>query len=233
MAFHHAKMNVLCATTDFCPGSLNGLAAINTSNPFAGLGIPKEGMDAKKREDFTAAELKAIIKGCNAKTTPALLIISMMVNTGARLSEIAGLRVCDVRLEAPIPHISINADERSIKTDVSAREVPLVGFSLKAAQRAVELAKNNKWLFSSYASDVGVKGRTVSATCSKWTKSLTVTQKTPHHFRHTLQGKLRAEDVPEEIREALLGWGEKKISKGYGQRHPLSVLVKYLSRVAV
>ncbi len=206
---------------------------INARNPFGGLGIPKEGMDAKKRDDFTSSELHSIIKACDTKNTPALLIIAMLVNTGARLSEIAGLRVCDVRLEDPIPHISINADERSIKTEVSAREVPLFGVSLKAAKEAIKLAGSHKWLFPRYVSDAGVKGRTVSASCSKWTKALSGAHKTPHHFRHTLQSKLRAADVPEEIREVLLGWGEKKISKGYGKRHPLNILASYLKKVAL
>lgn len=206
---------------------------LNLRNPFAGLGIPKEGSDAEKREDFTSGELSAIIRGCQSTVTPATLIILMLVNTGARLSEIAGLRVCDVRLDAPIPHISINADERSIKTEVSERYVPLLGVSLEAAESAMSIASGGKWLFPRYASDDGVKGRTVSASCAKWTKKLTQSTKTSHHFRHTLQGKLRAADVPEEIREAILGWGEKKISKGYGKSHPLIILAKYLKKVAL
>lgn len=36
--------------------------------------------------------------------------------TGARLAEIQGLRLADVHLEGPIPHIRITPDERSLKT---------------------------------------------------------------------------------------------------------------------
>lgn len=201
-------------------------------NPFRNLEIPKYKSDSTRREDFTSSELLLIANRCQDEPTPALLVIAMLINTGARSGEIAGLRVCDVCLDGQTPYIHINADERSIKTEVSERYVPLVGISLWAAKVAVSRS-GSKWLFPSYVEDGKVKGRTVSASCSKWTKKLTHSKKTPHSFRHTLNAKFKDLEVSEEIRDAIFGWGSKKQSRHYGRPHSMDIRVKYLEQVKV
>jgi len=201
-------------------------------NPFRNLEIPKYKSDAKRREDFTLSELELIAKRCQSEPTSALLVIAMLINTGARIGEIAGLRVRDVFIEVPTPYIYINAEERSIKTEVSERYVPLVGVSLWAAKVAVTRS-GSKWLFPSYVENGKVKSRTISASCSKWTKKITNTQKTPHSFRHTLNGKFKDLEVSEEIRDAIFGWGSKKQSRHYGRPHSIDTCVKYLEQAKV
>jgi integrase len=63
------------------------------------------------------------------------VIIHLLIETGARLSEIVNLRPQDIRLEHDIPHIFIRAEQnRELKTDDSEREIPLVGVALPAMQ---------------------------------------------------------------------------------------------------
>ena len=60
----------------------------------------------------------------------------MMIETGARPSEIINLRPEDIVLDGPAPHISIaERDDRENKTETSIRKIPLVGVSLEAARR--------------------------------------------------------------------------------------------------
>jgi integrase len=111
------------------------------NNPFEGLKIRGYKSDAKKREAFTQDELETIAKACVALGDDIRRIIAMCLDTGARLGEIVGLRVDDVRLEDPIPHLIIQPHatlKRTIKTSASHRKVPLVGMALWGATRAAE-----------------------------------------------------------------------------------------------
>lgn len=61
------------------------------------------------------------------------VIIYVLIETGARLSEVVNLRDEDIRLEESVPHIRIRAEQkRELKTGDSEREIPLVGVALPA-----------------------------------------------------------------------------------------------------
>jgi len=61
------------------------------------------------------------------------VIIYVLIETGARLSEIVNLRSGDIRLQDAVPHIRIRAEQnRELKTGDSEREIPLVGVALPA-----------------------------------------------------------------------------------------------------
>lgn len=62
----------------------------------------------------------------------ARCIVLAMVNTGCRPSEAAGLLPEHIRLDGPVPHISIEPVGRRLKTRESRRVIPLVGVSLDA-----------------------------------------------------------------------------------------------------
>ena len=64
----------------------------------------------------------------------------VVVETGARPSEICNLRPDQIRLNHKIPHIKIEPrddpnDPREIKTETSIRELPLVGVALAVMQK--------------------------------------------------------------------------------------------------
>lgn len=67
----------------------------------------------------------------------AALIVLCMIETGCRPSEICNISEEAIHLDAAVPHISIRYQEkRELKTYSSVREIPLVGVSLLAFQRA-------------------------------------------------------------------------------------------------
>lgn len=60
-------------------------------------------------------------------------LVMALVNTGARPSELTGLDIQDINLDAEIPHIIIRPNKhRQLKTRYSERNIPLLGCSLKA-----------------------------------------------------------------------------------------------------
>jgi len=50
-----------------------------------------------------------------------------MVNTGYRPSEAASLTAAQIRLDVDVPHISIEPDDRQLKSRNAQRVIPLVG----------------------------------------------------------------------------------------------------------
>ncbi len=65
------------------------------------------------------------------------LITLMLIETGCRPSEIINLLPEHIRLDEPVPFISIKPRrDREIKTESSIRDIPLVGVALEAAKRA-------------------------------------------------------------------------------------------------
>ena len=94
----------------------------------ARLSIANEGKDKKTRHTFTDAELIAIVQACRAADSRSKggvpdaprLLMAMLVDTGARIAELAGLPMSDLRLGAPVPHVVLQTHPwRSIKTGES------------------------------------------------------------------------------------------------------------------
>ena len=68
-------------------------------------------------------------------------LISLLSDSGMRLSEALGLAKEDIKLEEPIPHIRLIPHSwRRLKTRSSQRYIPLVGEALWACKRILELS---------------------------------------------------------------------------------------------
>lgn len=212
-------------------------------NPFAKLKIEGEGKDRKVRETFTTDELEKIAKGCVVHDDYIRHLVAMLLDTGARNSEIAGLRVSDVHAYAEIPHILVQAHEergRTLKTENSKRIIPLVGMALWGARRALvrPLSDKSGWLFPKYVkkdaegNDV-LKATYASNGANKWLKSKMGVDKTTHCFRHTLNGRLATRETPKEIRDAICGWSSQDMSSHYGggMGGQLAVLHDYMKAI--
>ena len=212
---------------------------IQVVNPFSSLGIAGEGSDGRKRIPFDGEELKIVSKACRNLDDDIRHIVTLQLDTGCRLAEIVGLRVKDVILEQPIPHIRIRpwGKVRTLKTAASQRDIPLVGEALWAAKRAVsarmKATDGDSWLFPRYASDKAIKATHASNTLNKWLRSLEGVNrdKTTHCFRHAMRDRLRAAQVPHDIQEAIGGWGTRTIGQGYGNGYPLQVLTEHLLKI--
>lgn len=209
----------------------------SVKNPFEKLRIANEEQDANNREPFNTKELRAIGKACQEHDDEIRHIVALQADTGARLGEIVGLRLEDVVLDHETPHIHIRPHlkfGRTLKTDASERKVPLVGLALWAVQRASRNSRrsNHKsgWLFPRYASDGAIKATHASNTINKWLQTVTKTEKTSHSFRHAMRDRLRHANAPQDIQDAIGGWGSPTVGMGYGEGYRLEQLRSHLEK---
>jgi integrase len=210
----------------------------SVKNPFEKLRIANEEQDAENREPFTNDELRFIGKACQEQDDDIRHIVALQADTGARLGEIVGLRVEDVVLNHETPHIHIRPHPklgRTLKTDASERKIPLVGMAMWAAQRASEASRRpghkNGWLFPRYASDGSIKATHASNAINKWLQTVIKAEKTSHSFRHAMRDRLRHANAPQDIQDAIGGWGSRTVGMGYGEGYRLDQLRSYLEKV--
>jgi len=76
--------------------------------------------------------------GLAALNADARDVLCVMIETGLRPSEIVNLQPNAIHVDAPIPYVHIQPDGRRLKTEDSAREIPLVGVALEAMKRRPE-----------------------------------------------------------------------------------------------
>ena len=204
---------------------------LSLGNPFSGVRIAALGHDAEKREEFTTDEIRALAVACRQHGDDRRCIIAMLIDTGARLGEIVGLRVSDVVVSHAIPHILIRPYAgRSLKTGNSERKVPLVGEALWAASKAALGKASDGLLFPDYGP---TKANSASATLNKWVRERLGISKTMHGLRHSMKTRLRSAGVSEDIQNRIGGWADgDSVSRGYGS-YPLDVLRDQLERVVL
>lgn len=150
----------------------------------------------------------------------ARAILLGMVNTGYRPSEGAMLTADQIKLDVPIPFISIEpVGGRSLKTKHSKRIIPLVGVSLQAFK-----AFPNG--FPRYADNPSL-----SATVNKYLSENGLLQSDKHSFyslRHSFEDRMLAAGVDERIRRDLMGHALQRMRYGDGaaMKHLQDVVAK-------
>ena len=142
-----------------------------------------------------------------ANASPELALIWRLVEgTGCRLAEVTGLRVEDVVAEGELPHLRIEShDLRSLKTEASRREVPLVGDALEAAKEALRLASDGHlMLFPSYGRPRG--GDAASASLMKHLRKVSLNDKhVIHSLRHNMKDRMILAEVVSLDQNLILG----------------------------
>lgn len=191
-------------------------------NPFREYKIPDRGKDVEKRQTLSVEQqlrLRSYVEGESGITSN---ILGLILDTGMRIGEAAGLRVEDVVLHVPVPYVAIVPFEnRTLKTEASIRKVPLVGISLVAARRAVNESVG-EFLFHRYGSSAKVKNDAASQTVNKALKKLDCL--TVHSLRHTMSYRLKSANVAEPRIDEILGWSRKSMSAYYGGQSALEAM---------
>ncbi|MDI1309853.1 MAG: tyrosine-type recombinase/integrase [Methylotenera sp.] len=195
------------------------------SNPFNKLRIAGLGEDTIKREQFNTSELVKLSKACIEKNDDMRWLLALQLDLGSRVGEIAGLALSDIKIDAEIPYVIIQAHPwRSLKTTNSKREVPLVGLALWGASQVIANAtKEQIFAFPRYTNAKTCNATAASGALNGWIKSKDI-QATTHGFRHSMKDRLREVDAPEAIQLAVGGWSRKDMASGYGKGHSLRVL---------
>lgn len=234
-------------------GLLDGLAGF--SNPFTklSLSIDKRN-DPNRREPFSEADLKTLFAGGiytrgerplggGGEAAYWLPLIALL--SGARLNEIAQLRVKDLKQDAEtgLWFIDIGTEgDRSIKTASSRRQVPLHPELIRLGllrYRQHRLEKDGKDT-SSFWPDIKSADQAYRSTAwSKWFNRYlrtTVGIKDPsivfHSFRHTFKRMARDAGLSEELHDALTGHaGGGGVGRSYGSGFGLKALGEAMAKI--
>ena len=151
------------------------------------------------------------------------VIIYLLIETGARLSEIVNLRPEDIRLDHETPHIFIRAEQnRELKTSDSEREIPLVGVALPA----MRLCPKG---FDHYYD----RSTLVSANLMKAFKQRDLLPSKDHviySFRHSFEDRMLEGGLDYGLRCALMG--HKNNRPEYGQGGSVAYRRQQLLKIA-
>jgi integrase len=204
--------------------AVNKRLALGLDNVFAGTRL--DGGRDGKRSPFTVRHIRERIlapKALDGLNDEARDVILVVMETGARPSEIVNLSKARIHVDAEVPFIRIQAEGRLLKTEHSERDIPLVGLALEAMKRH----RNG---FPRYFD----KGSSLSATLMKHFKSRGLLP-TPKHsvysLRHAFKDRLKAAECPEEMIDELMGHstGKPRYGDGYG----LQLKARYLKTIAL
>ena len=204
----------------------HGLAMTNVFN---GTFIPE---DNKRKERLPVPNdvIRQIQEECRSLNDEPRWLITLISDTGMRLSEACGLLASDIVLNTDIPHISlIEHPWRRLKTSSSTRSIPLVGASLWAAKEIK--AKGKEFAFPKYCNSDKCNANSASAALNKWLKPRLPEGCVIHSFRHSLRDRLRAVECPSDIVDAIGGWTTEGIGQRYGKGYDLKVKAKWMKEI--
>ncbi len=166
----------------------------------------------------------------------------LAVATGARLEELAQLRVTDIDCRsvpgACILDILTRDDEGRVKSDSSRRRVPLhpIVVDHLAFSAYLDTLPRTGMLFPNLKAPVG--GHNRSGNWSKWfgryrrTIPETAGPKTVFHsLRHTFKDLCREALIQQEVHDRLTGHAPQNVGGTYGMGHPDAVLFTEISKL--
>jgi integrase len=207
---------------------------LERTNPFSGVSIGGLGEDAEEREPFTNEQLRKVSLACLAKDDDMRWLLALQTDLGSRLSEVVGLALDDLMLDAEIPHVVFKAHPwRSLKNANSKRKVPLTGIALWAAKRIKESATASQQMaFPRYCTIEECKGTSASNSLNDWIRGLKV-DNTTHACRHTMADRLREVGCPEDIRKVIGGWSKDSLANEYGDGHSLRIKREWMDKVVL
>jgi integrase len=205
---------------------------LTCSNPFNGVYLHSDN-SSKKRKPIATNNLKAIQAKCLELDDDLRHLVSLISDTGMRLSEATGLMNSDINLDCDYPHIVITPyPHRSLKTLSSERIVPLVGQSLWAARRIIE-STESLYCFPRYTSSSRCNANSASAAINKWIKTVADSDAVIHGLRHSFRDRLRAVEAPSEVIDQLGGWSLKTVGQGYGDGYKVEILTKWMEKIVI
>lgn len=204
---------------------------VKCQNPFTRIFIPNVG-EKKLRPPVPLECIRKIQRECLKIDDNRRHLIALISDTGMRLAEGVGLVRGDLHIDDPIPFVDVRPHPwRRLKTETSARQIPLVGSSLWAARQLLNSA-DGAFLFPDYAGQSGCNANSASAALNKFLKPRMPQGCVVHSFRHSLRDRLRAVECDPTIIDEIGGWSRQTVGNGYGSGYPLEVKAKWLAKIA-
>ena len=183
---------------------------IEGTNAFSGTFMPDKS-DASPRQPIPNDTLKVIQKHCQSTDDEMRWLIALLLDTGMRLSEAAGLLKSDIYLCEDMPFVDIKPHPwRRLKTRESTRKIPLVGSAFWGANRASDSSANN-FLFPKYCNRNECHSNSASAALNKWLKQIAGGEYVIHSLRHSMRDRLRAVNCPSDMIDQM-AW---RVGRGY------------------
>jgi len=210
----------------------------NVFNPFAGLSNKKlEKEESRNRRSFNPDEWFSYLSFLNKCLNNELKIIGLlMLFTGCRTSEAAGLQVKDLKLSSNMPHVIFRTSSirRMDKSDIE-RAVPLLTPILDAFRTYEIPSENDAPVFPKYYT---AKGHGNASTALRHiVRSIAgIKDKdvVPYSARHTFKDRATKASVDRSRAEYIMGHkseGSSKIHKQYGTMTPPEVLFEDMTKI--
>lgn len=199
-------------------------------NPFQNL--HSKGQQKVYRDSFTAEELQRFFSSTayhQAAKSGHRWVPLLCLTMGLRRMEAVQLLTSDIRKAGGIAYISVNeisdpGAEKSIKTDSSAREIPIPEAILKLGFldfAASVSARGQTYLFIDDANDTTKRyadelGKWFSRVCDS--VGITSRSKVLHSLRHTFCDLLDEAEIDARIQIAITGHADKTMRGKYGNK---------------
>lgn len=204
--------------------TVNKMKRLNIALPLSDLSI-KDG-EKKTRPAFSRDWIERVLLrpgALDGMNDEARAILLGMINTGYRPSEGASLTAAQIKLDADVPHISIEPVGRQLKSQYARRKIPLLGVSLEAFK-----AFPNG--FPRYQQN----SATLSGTINKFLRDNKLLE-TPDHslysLRHGFEDRMLAAGIDDRVRRDL--FGHRLTRERYGQGASLEHARDLLSPVSI
>ena len=194
-------------------------------NVFREVDLSGVGKEPVERLPLSSTETAELIETLTKRNDQNDLdrILLLLLATGARLGEIVGLRLQDIREatdDEQVTSILITAHEkRSLKNKGSAREVPVVLFGLTALQAQKEEAQalDSDYLFPRYNKAKKTNSNSASAATNKRMKALGFEDHSSHNLRHTSKRLMRDAGVTKDVTDIIHGHAGSTVADTYGR----------------
>lgn len=204
---------------------------LTCDNPFTRVYLPTN-TSAKKRHAIKLSNLIKIKSAIQVIDDDIRWLVGLIVDTGMRLSEAAGLMVTDIHLDCEIPHIKlVPHPHRRLKTASSERIIPLVGISLWSAKQIVNHRVRGV-CFPRYTTSTKCNANSASASINKWLKSIGDKEDVIHGLRHSFRDRLRKVEAPSDMIDMLGGWSLRSVGQGYGDGYQLEQSLRYMKALS-
>ena len=209
-------------------------------NPMEGLILKEKKSKQDRRENFSTTDLQKIFGAVQYqedtfRTAYNFWMPVLALYTGARITELAQLYLCDFKQVDGLWCIDINddTDDKKLKTQAAKRLVPLHPFLVDdlGLIRLVSImkAQGHRRLFPDITRTRDGYGQTVSKWFGYYRKTIGITapDKVFHSFRHTAISKLAHNGVDDHIIKAIAGHAENTVTYStYVKDYPVTAIYK-------